>query len=338
MKGLFQNGNRIYCLTNIFAVMICTTNLLTFDYQDKNLSNIVSTELNKTNVVETESEEASPIKVGTNKKKANIKAVVVTKSEKKTKKTTKSGDVGKYYGSVTGDAIVAYARSWKNHKVKYKYAGRSFASGTDCSGFTNLVYKHFGINRLGVTVEGQLKAGKRVARKDLQKGDIIIYTRNGQISHAAIYAGNGKIVHMSAPGTDVVEWKIDIPGSTYYAAVRVLNYYSVKFKDSDGKDLYDEKGEKISSYGKVGEQSIIQAPNNPYKEGYKFIGWYKGETLFDFSKKHITKNTTLTAKFEKIETPISTEVIKEPVKEIEKTEEVNKPVDKKTETGSVYNN
>ena len=318
MKGLFQNGNRIYMLSNVFSVMLCTTSLITgTSYQTEDLTSLVldDTEIAETNDLVSESE---VVEKETKKKNK----VVVKKSVKKTSTTTKTGDVEKYYGSVTGDAIVAFARQYKNHKIKYKYAGRTLSGGTDCSGFTNLVYKHFGINRLGVTVEGQLNAGTKVARKNIQKGDIIIYTKNGHISHAAIYAGNGKIVHMSAPGVDVIESSIDIPGSTYYAAIRVLKYYTVKY-------YVDE--EVIDSF-KVGEQSIIDEPTDPVKEGYKFIGWYKGDKLFDFSKNKITKNTKLVAKFEEITTPeealeVESDVIDQTIETIENTSE-------KTETGS----
>lgn len=45
-------------------------------------------------------------------------------------------------------------------------------------------------------------------------------------------------------------------------------------------------------------------PSNPSKEGYKFLGWYLNDKLYDFNTK-VTKSITLTAKWE--------EVKKEPV-------------------------
>ena len=43
-------------------------------------------------------------------------------------------------------------------------------------------------------------------------------------------------------------------------------------------------------------------PADPVKEGYKFIGWFVGDTEYDFSQP-VTSDLTITAKFEKIETP-----------------------------------
>ena len=48
-------------------------------------------------------------------------------------------------------------------------------------------------------------------------------------------------------------------------------------------------------------QTLAQ-PADPVKEGYKFIGWYVGDAEYDFSQP-VTSDLTITAKFEKIETP-----------------------------------
>jgi len=76
-------------------------------------------------------------------------------------------------------------------------------------------------------------------------------------------------------------------------APKVVNY-TVKFMNDSTiyKTVEVESGKTIS------------APAEPTKEGYKFIGWYNGSTLYSFSTK-VTDNVTLTAKWEKIvvETP-----------------------------------
>ena len=48
----------------------------------------------------------------------------------------------------------------------------------------------------------------------------------------------------------------------------------------------------------VKNNHTVEKPNDPEKEGYKFIGWYKDGIKFDFSTK-IDKNVTLKAMFEK---------------------------------------
>lgn len=74
--------------------------------------------------------------------------------------------------------------------LPYSY-GSAGPNSFDCSG---LVY--WSMKQAGITVPrdsyGQLGGGRAVSISDLQPGDIVIY--NGG-SHAALYIGNGKVVH-----------------------------------------------------------------------------------------------------------------------------------------------
>lgn len=56
---------------------------------------------------------------------------------------------------------------------------------------------------------------------------------------------------------------------------------------------------KIVSKNTIKDNKVIK-PNIPVKEGYKFIGWYYNNKLFDFKKK-INKNITLEARWEKVD-------------------------------------
>ena len=56
---------------------------------------------------------------------------------------------------------------------------------------------------------------------------------------------------------------------------------------------------KIVSKNTIKDNKVIK-PNIPVKEGYKFIGWYDNNKLFDFKKK-INKNITLEARWEKVD-------------------------------------
>lgn len=68
---------------------------------------------------------------------------------------------------------------------------------TDCSGFTQQVYKNFGIN-LPRSAAQQAQLGTDVDIKDLQVGDLMFYqTYKSEPSHVAIYAGDGQIIHAS---------------------------------------------------------------------------------------------------------------------------------------------
>ena len=74
----------------------------------------------------------------------------------------------------------------------YVWGGTSLTNGADCSGFTQQVYKHFGINIPRVSGD-QRYAGVEVPYSEAQPGDLICYS-----GHVAIYTGNGGIVHASS--------------------------------------------------------------------------------------------------------------------------------------------
>lgn len=100
------------------------------------------------------------------------------------------------YNSLTGSNLVNYAKNFVG--LRYVSAGTSLATGTDCSGFTSLIYKEFGIT-LGRTVSSQLYSGTYVNREELEPGDLIFYSYGSVASHVAIYIGNGMIIHESNP-------------------------------------------------------------------------------------------------------------------------------------------
>lgn len=93
------------------------------------------------------------------------------------------------------DSLVNYALQFVGNP--YVSGGNSLTNGTDCSGFTKLIYGEFGYS-LGRTPGNQLSsAGRKVDYSEIQKGDIICYSDNGGASctHVALYIGDGKIVH-----------------------------------------------------------------------------------------------------------------------------------------------
>ncbi len=84
-----------------------------------------------------------------------------------------------------------------------EYLGKPYGFGnrndfkTDCSGFTQEIFEHFGLS-LPRSAALQSKHGTKVDIKDLQVGDLLFYrTYKKEPSHVAIYAGNGQIIHAS---------------------------------------------------------------------------------------------------------------------------------------------
>lgn len=84
-------------------------------------------------------------------------------------------------------------------KTPYKFGSSKSTTKTfDCSSFTQRVFKEAGIS-LPRDSRQQSGEGKSVSLKNVQKGDLIFMRSSGsssdRITHVAIYAGNGKILH-----------------------------------------------------------------------------------------------------------------------------------------------
>lgn len=88
--------------------------------------------------------------------------------------------------------IVNYALQFVGNP--YVYGGNSLTNGTDCSGFTSLVFANFGIS-LPRSSYSQGGVGVYVNPSNRQIGDLVLYGYDGQISHAALYIGNNQVVH-----------------------------------------------------------------------------------------------------------------------------------------------
>lgn len=112
----------------------------------------------------------------------------------------------------TGSAIVEYAKQYLQYK--YVSGGASPGAGFDCSGFTQYVYKHFGIS-LYRSSKDQIKNGVAIEKSDLQPGDLVIFNNdaNTAIGHVGIYVGDGNFIHASNPSDGV---KITTLLSGYY--------------------------------------------------------------------------------------------------------------------------
>lgn len=92
-----------------------------------------------------------------------------------------------FTSNVSGEELVNYALQFVGNP--YKWGGNSLTNGCDCSGFVNLIYRHFGFKNVPRQSQAFKSYGNPVAFANLKAGDIVIYP-----GHVAIYIGNGKIV------------------------------------------------------------------------------------------------------------------------------------------------
>lgn len=108
--------------------------------------------------------------------------------------------------SSKGSSVATYAQQFLG--TSYKYGGTT-PSGFDCSGFTQYVYKNFGVT-LSRTAAGQYSNGTAVT--DLQPGDLLMFGKSS-INHVGIYIGGNQFVHAANPSKGV---RIDSISSSYY--------------------------------------------------------------------------------------------------------------------------
>ncbi len=87
--------------------------------------------------------------------------------------------------------------------VRYRYGGSSPSSGFDCSGLIYYSYKRIGL-RSPRTTRDLYRHARPVDRSELRTGDILFFKLDGKkVSHAAIYLGNGRMVHAPSSGKRV---------------------------------------------------------------------------------------------------------------------------------------
>jgi cell wall-associated NlpC family hydrolase len=109
--------------------------------------------------------------------------------------------------------LAAFAMTLRD--IRYRRGGREPQTGFDCSGFVQYVFAHsLGID-LPDTSISQFLAGTKVARAELQTGDLVFFhTRGKNVSHVGIYLDNGRFIHSPSTGKRV---RVDELSDSYWA-------------------------------------------------------------------------------------------------------------------------
>lgn len=96
------------------------------------------------------------------------------------------------YNEIISNQVINYALNFVGYP--YVYGGNSLTNGTDCSGFTKLIYADYGIY-LPRSAYEQSYSGTSVGLDNIMPGDLVFSGYDGVVGHVAIYIGNNKLVH-----------------------------------------------------------------------------------------------------------------------------------------------
>jgi cell wall-associated NlpC family hydrolase len=101
-------------------------------------------------------------------------------------------------GAATGSDVVTMAKKYIG--VPYVWGGTNPATGMDCSGFTQRVFKDLGIE-IPRVVSDQMRQGTPVASlAEAKPGDLLVSFGG---DHISIYLGNGKAIDAPVPGKTI---------------------------------------------------------------------------------------------------------------------------------------
>lgn len=110
----------------------------------------------------------------------------------------------------------------------YRYGGSSTRTGFDCSGFVGFLFrKEAGIDLPRSTREMINLDAPKVARSDLEPGDVVFFNNRGRgrVTHAGIYIGNDRFIHSASRrsgGVRVDSLDSDYWRTSFMQAKRVL--------------------------------------------------------------------------------------------------------------------
>lgn len=192
-----------------------------------------------------------------------------TQNSKKTSSSSSSSSTG-------GKALYDTATNYLG--LKYVWGGASLTSGADCSGFTQQIYKKFGVS-LPHHAADQAKMGTKItSKKNLQAGDLVFFGSKNNITHVGIYGGDGKFIESPHTGASVRISKLSsrkdfVSGSRFS---KINNATSTSSRS--GKNVKKIKGvssktlnhyKKLIREGTLGSNGIASIKNENLKNALK---------------------------------------------------------------------
>lgn len=235
MLNFIKHNGRHNLLCNVMIALLCSMNIFTETINNVNINLNNPKDCLNTNL-EVLSEYA---------KKGKISVTQISSTTSSYGQYKNYVSATKLYDKLLGDNVVDYAKRYLG--LRYVWGGNSLSTGTDCTGFTKLIYSEFGIY-IPRDLYGQSRQGSYISKSDLKKGDLVFYGQNGSaITHVAIYIGNGQVIHESTKRDGVKISSVNI--MTYITARRVMTQNSIDAYHSlfEVKETETKSDDKIES-------------------------------------------------------------------------------------------
>lgn len=189
-----------------------------------------------------------------------------TQNSKKTTSSPSSSSTG-------GNALYDEATNYLG--LKYVWGGASLTKGADCSGFTQQIYKKFGVS-LPHHAADQAKMGTKItSKKNLKAGDLVFFGSKNNITHVGIYGGDGKFIESPHTGASVRVSKLSsrkdfVSGSRFSGisgSTTTSGKNAKKIKGVSSKTL--EHYKKLIREGTLGSDGIASIKNENLKNALK---------------------------------------------------------------------
>ncbi|NQU38179.1 MAG: C40 family peptidase [Actinobacteria bacterium] len=145
-----------------------------------------------------------------------------TRAEKRAERRAERRALRAKKAKQTRYRLVKVAKAKKRSGAQY-VAGASSARQFDCSGFTKMLYKTVAGKNLPHYSGAQMRVGKRVSKRNLQKGDLLFWGPGGS-QHVSIYIGGGRMIGANNPRSDIQIESINAPWwrNKYAGATRII--------------------------------------------------------------------------------------------------------------------
>ena len=100
----------------------------------------------------------------------------------------------------------------------YRWGGNTPESGFDCSGLIAHVYQKSAHFKTPRTVAELKEWGVPISTNSIRSGDLIVFSKGNESTHAGIYVGDGRFVHAPSTGGRV---RLDRFTSSYWSNYKI---------------------------------------------------------------------------------------------------------------------